>query len=1018
MISMKRLLGLLALLLATVSRAPAVAPPGDLDGDGFVGPDDLAAILACVSGPGMSVGGSCLNGDLDGDDDVDLQDLAIFSNNWLLANCQATATATSREGDGPLYDPFNAVDGLSSTRWSSGFADNQTLMIDYGYQRPINAITIEWEAAYARVYAVRASNDNINWQPLYTTSNGDGGDDVIPTPGLVARYLQVQCIERATMYGSSIWEVRVDSPVRCYVDPRSLNERADELVSAMTLEEKVSLCFGETVMSLRAVPRLGIPALQLADGPLGIRWGTATAFPASIALASSWDVDLARRFGEAIAAEYRNKGRQMWLAPGFNIIRVPQNGRNFEYYSEDPFLAGRLAVATIQAAQAQGIIACAKHYTANNQEQNRFTVNVQVDERTLRELYLPAFEAAVTEGGVRSVMAAYNLVNGAYCTANAHLLTDILKNEWGFEGLVVSDWNAVHATVTPAIAGLDLEMDGSFPTGAFWGNGQLLSAVQSGQVSVANIDDKVRRILRALLSTGIMDAPWISPDEEIVAHRALVREIAAKGAVLLKNDNNVLPLDRNASPTIAVLGPNFSVARTGGGGSSAVTPPYTVSPLEGLQNVGGANVTLNAVEGVPGGGNITAAPASYLTPASGNGPGLYGEYFASRTLSGAPALTRVDGPIDFDWGSGSPGNGIGNDNFSVRWTGQLTVPTTGPWEVGMATDDGFRLYINNSLVIDDWNDHALQLTTTTLNLPANTPVQIRLEYYEAAGSAGAVFVCRQSDVSDAVATAQAADAALVFVGLDASRESEGYDRPSINLTSGEIALINSVAAVQPKTVVVVVAGSQVAFDGWIDNVPAVVQAWYGGQEAGNAIADVLFGDVNPSGRLTMTFVKKWSDHPAYSLYPSGVYSDGLNVGYRYFDTASAAPAFPFGHGLSYTTFAYSNLTLDTSRLASDGVVTANFSVQNTGNRAGSATPQVYVRDEASSLPRPYKELKGFAKVELAPGETKPVSIELNSRAFAFYDATLPGWRVEPGQFQVLVGASAADIRLSATFVHP
>jgi beta-glucosidase len=989
-----------------------------MDGDGIIAQEDLYAFLDCLAGPGVPVSGECAAADLDDDGDVDLQDYGDWSLNWLSADCRITATATSQEGAGPLYHPFNAIDGLSSTRWSSDFVDDQTLSLDFGHRRPVDAITIEWEVAYASAYTVLASIDGEDWTTVFSTTTGDGGVDTITTPGLIARYINIHCQTRATPYGSSIWEVRFESPVRCYADPRPIDERVDELVSMMTLEEKVSLLYGETVFSLRAIPRLRVPALQLADGPLGIRWGTATAFPASIALASTWDLDLADRFGAAIAREFRNKARQVWLGPGFNLIRIPQNGRTFEYFSEDPFLASRLAVSTIRAAQSSGVVACAKHFVANNQEQDRFTVDVQMDERTLRELYLPAFEAAVTEGGVRSVMAAYNRLDGLYCTANERLLTDILKTEWGFDGFVVSDWGAVHETVAPALAGLDLEMDGAVPTGAYWGDGQLLSAVQSQQVSVAAIDDKVRRILRGIVSTGIMDAPWESPDEEIVAHRALVREIAAQGTVLLKNENNVLPLNRDESTTIAVLGPNFSVAQTGGGGSSRVNPYYSVSPLEGLQNVGGPGITFDAVVGVPTSEEFVAAPADWLTPLGGGADGLLGQYFNNRSLSGPPVVTRVDGPVEFYWGGGSPDPAVASDNFSARWAGQLTVPVSGVWDVGMATDDGFRLYVEGELVIDDWRDHALELTTAPLALTAGEPVDITLEYYEAGGEATAVFVCQQSELSEAIDAAAGADAALIFVGLDASHESEGFDRPSIDLTPGEIQLIEAVAAVQPDTVVVIVAGSQVGFDDWMDDVPAIVQAWYGGQEAGNAIADVLFGDVNPSGRLPMTFVRRLEDHPTFGLYPSGVYSDGLAVGYRYFDTAAVAPAYPFGHGLSYTTFSYSDLSIDTSELATEGVVTVSFVVENTGDRAGRETPQVYVRDIAASVTRPYKELKGFAKIDVDAGASVGVSVTLDDRAFAFYDESLPGWRVEPGQFDILVGSSASDIRLTGSFTHP
>jgi len=993
--------------------------PGDFNTDGIVADDDLAAFVACAQGPEIATAGACAVMSLDGDDDLDLGDFAAFSRAWLTADCTIDASASSKEGTGPQYDAFSAIDGLRSTRWSSAFADNQWIQLDFGHLRPLTGLTLHWEAAFASAYSIQVTSAGAGWTTVYSTTSGDGGTDVITFPPLSTRFLRVFCAQRATIWGNSLWEIELHSPVRCQPDPRPIDEQVDEILSAMTLEEKTSFVHGETAMSLRAVPRLKVPALQLADGPLGIRWGTSTAFPAPIAMAATWDVALVKRFGEAIAQEFRNKGRQVWLGPGMNIIRVPQCGRNFEYYSEDPFLAARMAVAAITGAQAHGVVACAKHYACNNQEFERTTVNVQADERTLREIYLPAFEFAVREANVLAVMASYNRINGPYATASQPLLSDILKDEWGFQGFVVSDWGAVHDTEDTALAGLDLEMDGASPTGAYWGNGQLLAAVQGGAVAESAIDDKVRRILRALLFTGIMDAPWDSPDEEIIAHRALVREIAREGIVLLKNEGNLLPLDKNAAQTIAVLGPNHAEARIGGGGSSAVTPYYAVGPLAGLENVAGPQVQFVSALGVPASDDYVPAPASFLTPPGGAGNGLRGEYFSNRLLQGVPAIVRTDATVNFNWGSGSPHASIPANEFSVRWSGTLTVPTTGTWDLGMATDDGFRLWLDGALLIDDWQNHGLQAIRTTLQLVGGEPHELVIEYYEDAGEAAAVLICAQNTALDeAVTAATGADAALIFVGLTSARESEGFDRGSIDLTGSEQALIHAVRAVNPNTVVVIVAGSQVGFEGWVDDVPAVVQAWYGGQEAGNAIADVIFGEINPGGRLPMTFVRRWADHPAYGLYPGGVYSDGLDVGYRYFDHAATPPAFPFGHGLSYTTFEYSDLTIDTALLASNGVVSVSFTVENTGARAGSETAQVYVRDVATSVPRPVKELKGFAKVRLELGSAKSVTVELGPRAFAYYDVASSDWRIEPGTFEILVGSSSQNIRLSGSFVHP
>lgn len=1012
-------LTVMVLLAVLPSLAAGFGVPGDYNGDGAVGDSDLQALAACLAGPVGVVLPGCAALSLDGDADVDLHDFAMFARVWLANDCTIRATASSAEST-PMFDAFNAVDGLHSTRWSSAFADNQWIQLDFGHPRHLSGVTLHWEGAYASAYSVVVSDDAADWTIVYSTTSGDGGVDAIALPSVQARYLRIFCAQRATEWGNSLWEIDVDSPDHCYQDPRDAETRVNALLAEMTLEEKIALLYGETAMSLRAVPRLGIPALQLADGPLGIRWGKATAFPAPIAMAASWDPELVGRFGAAIGREYRNKGRQVWLAPGMNILRIPQCGRNFEYYSEDPYLASRMAVAAVAGAQGEGIVACVKHYACNNQEHERTTVNVQVDERTLREIYLPAFEAAVREAGAWAVMAAYNKVNGSYCTANSHLLTDILKDDWGFPGFVVSDWGAVHEVVGPALAGMDLEMDGAAPTGAYWGNGALLAAVQAGSVSTSLIDDKARRILRALAHTGLLDSGWDSPDREMTEHIPLVRELAREGIVLLKNDGNRLPLDKNALQALAVLGPRYAAAGVGGGGSSVVTPYYSVSPLQGLQNAVGPNVTILDAPGVPDDGEYAAAPTSYLTPAVGIGSGLTGEYFNNTTLSGSPVVARVDPTVDFNWGAGSPHPSVNPDHFSVRWSGTLRVPSSGAWSLGMATDDGFRLYLDGALLIDNWQPHALQLRTTSVQLTADTPHNLVLEYFEATGQATAIFVCRQNEnLSAAVAAAQSADAALVFVGLDATRESEGFDRPSIDLTAEEVELIRAVAAVNPSTIVVIVAGSQVGFDPWLDEVPVVLQAWYGGQEAGNAIADVIFGDKNPSAKLPMSFVRCWEDHPAHGLYPGGNYTDGLYVGYRHFDQPGAAePAFPFGFGLSYTTFAYSDLAVDTSSLPVDGSVRVDFTVRNTGARAGAEIAQVYVRDVASSVARPVKELKGFAKTMLSPGQQAAVSVTLNRRAFAFYDTASADWVVEPGAFEILVGASSRDVRLAQSIQIP
>ncbi len=932
--------------------------------------------------------------------------------------CDAALTASDVLGDSPQYQPAAAADANFYTRWRSrqGAA---WLQVDLGGRHYGEGLDIYWDLSeYAPSYQVLVSADARQWETVHSTSSGHGGfPESVRFGARPFRYLRIES-QWAGSSPISVWELRLVPDDPCST-ASWVEAQVERLLAAMTLEEKCSFVYGETPMSLRAIPRLGIPALLLADGPLGLRWDQATAFPAAIALAASWDVELAARFGTAIGREWRNKGRHMWLGPGMNILRVPQNGRNFEYYSEDPWLASRMAAASVRAAQAEGIIATPKHYAANNQEYERYSIDIRVAERALREIYLQPFRAAVTEGGAWSVMAAYNRVNGAHCTENAWLLQQVLKGEWGFQGFVVSDWGASHSTVGTANRGLDLEMDGANPVGVWWGQGKLLAAVRSGQVAEAAVDDKVRRILRAMLSSGVLRNPQPAPNLQMTEHWALAREIAQEGSVLLKNEGGLLPLDPNTSQTIALIGPNLAVARTGGGGSSQVTPYRAVSPQEGIRQAVGPDVTLLEVSGAYLGGNtIPAVDPSYLWHSTASLQGrIRGEYFNNMYLQGVPALVRHDSSLDFNWGAGSPQPGVINaDRFSVRWTGRLRVPVTGNYLLGTVSDDGVRVYLDGSLIIDNWTDHPAQLNQTERRLEADRFYNLEIRYYENGGDAVLRFGCLGNDLLEAaLSAASAADTAVLFVGLSAELEGEGFDRPSIDLPPPQVELIQQVAAVNPRTAVVVIAGSQVGLETWIDRVPAVLYAWYPGQEGGHAIADILFGRVDPGGRLPMTFVRRWEDHPASRLYPGGDYADGIYVGYRYFDTFGVEPLFPFGHGLSYTAFSYGGLDIDASGWEGEGRVKVALEVKNVGGRPGSEVVQLYVRDPECTVERPAKELKRFAKVRLAPGESRRVEFELDRDALAFWDPALAAWHVEPGRFEVLIGASSRDIRLEGGF---
>ena len=657
------------------------------------------------------------------------------------------------------------------------------------------------------------------------------------------------------------------------------------IIASMTLDEKAALCTGATSWMTTPVERLGVPEMMVSDGPHGVRREPdrrsiaqpslpATCFPTASCSASTWDVDLVRQMGEMLAEECIALHVDVVLGPGANMKRSPLCGRNFEYFSEDPYLAGELAVNFINGVQSKGVGTSLKHYAANNQEFQRFSMSSEVDERTLREIYLPAFEKAVKEAQPWTVMCSYNKVNGVFASEHHTLLTETLKEEWGFEGLVVSDWGAVRDRVAALRGGLDLEMPGPQDRRVK----AVVKAVRSGDLAEATLDVSVRRILRIVFKAR--ETPK-GAAFDLDAHHNLARQIAAEGMVLLKNDplseqGCLLPLQGHRK--IAVIGRSAQHAHFQGGGSSHINPTRVDVPFEELQSRA-KDAELTYAEGYP-------------------------------------------------------------------------------------ADDSFR----------------------------------------------------QDLVDQAVELALAADVALLYIALPA--ETEGHDRTDLDLTAQQVALIQAVAQAQPKTVVVLNNGAPVAMDAWIDAVPAVLEGWMMGQAGGGAIADILFGQVNPSGKLAETFPRKLSDTPAHLNWPGGAgqvrYGEGLFIGYRYYDAKEMPVLFPFGHGLSYTTFTYSNPEASATTFRDVDGLTVTVDVTNTGDRAGKEIVQVYVHDRASGLVRPEKELKGFAKVALQPGETKSVAIELDFRAFAYYHTQYKQWITEDGDFDILIASSAADIRHTLT----
>ena len=796
----------------------------------------------------------------------------------------------------------------------------------------------------------------------------------------------------------------------------ALENRVNDLFTRLTNDEKLDILTG-TAFTTRPITRLGIRPMAMADAGQGVRGGMpstegpATAFPSGVAMAATWDPELVGRIGKAIGEEALNKGTgvQVLLGPAINIHRSPLGGRNGEYFSEDPFLASRLAVGYIQGMQSTGCAACAKHFAANNEEVDRDYVDVKVSERALREIYLPAFEAAVKEGHVWTVMSSYNMVNGYHASANHYLLTDILKTGWGFDGLVMSDWGGVHETVGAVNAGNDLEMPGP----GFLAKSEVEKAVRRGRISQATIDNNVRRILRTVIRVGLLDAPH-SPDHSMVnsdAHKHLALEAATKGIVLLKNEQHILPLDKGAIKSIAIIGQPANDIQVGANGSPIVTPFYKVQPLDAIKKEVGSSAVIRYV---PASNNGEPIPANAFSQPDG-GAGLRAEYFDNRTLSGAPKVTRIDSQIQFNWLTG-PVEGIGHEGFSVRWTGKLTAPSPGTYTLALSADDGCRMFIDGKMVIDHWVESQETPISVALDLKAGETHDIQVEYFQAGGEAVAKLNWLRpgkNRFAQAEEAAKSSDIAIVFVGT-MGQEGEGGDRPSMDLPGGQDGLIKAVTAANKRTIVVLNTGTPVTMTNWLKDVPGLIETWFPGQEGGAALASVIFGKTNPSGKLPDTFAFRREDYPDFGNFPGTKgtvnYAEGIYVGYRHFDKKQVAPLFPFGHGLSYTTFQYGSVKV--TGPDKGGNFTASLNVTNTGNRSGEEVVQLYVRDLAPKIDRPVQELRAFQKVTIQPGKTKSVTLHLTPRSFAYCDVPRKQWRSDAGTYEINVGSSSRDIRQS------
>jgi beta-glucosidase len=832
----------------------------------------------------------------------------------------------------------------------------------------------------------------------------------------------------ALALGFAVSTARADDAPAIYKDKsQPVEARVEDLLKRLTPEEKIDMLSGINGFDVRPIERLGVPLLHMSDGPCGTRNdGPTTAYPSPVALAASWDVDLAKRFGTSIGRDARARGVHFLLAPAVNIYRVPQNGRNFEYLGEDPYLAAHIVAPIIQGVQSQGVAATVKHFAANNQEFERMTISSEVDLRTLNEIYLPAFKAAVQEGHVWAAMCAYNRLNGEFCSANQWLLTDTLKKSWGFTGVMMSDWGAVHDTLGPINAGLDLEM----PSGKYINRETVQPLLDSGKVTWATLDDKCRRILRVAFTMGAFERP--QKDESIPlddpTSDATALQVAREGIVLLKNENHTLPLDRAKIKTIAVVGPNADPAITGGGGSSYTHPTRPVSVFEGIKRVGWALPTNSKEVGdahPTGNENPKILHVSTgiekkrdeLIKASNFGEGLSGEFFKGRNLEGEPVVKRTDTKLDFDW-SKNPPEGMPRENYSARWTGKINVEKAGTYLFVLESDDGSRAFLDGKEIINLWSNHRAQLREKTVNLTPGAH-DVRVEYYQSGKDASLRFGWGVEPPlldDDAKKQLASADAVVLCAGFSPETEGEGSDR-TFALPYPQAELIQAVAAINPHTTLVLNAGGNVESNSFRDKVPAIVQAWYPGQAGGTALAEILFGDVNPSGKLPATFEKRFEDNAAFGQvsYPGEAgqvnYHEGIFVGYRHFDRDNIEPSYCFGHGLSYTTFKYSNLQLHPIEGTNGASFEASVDITNTGHLAGAEVAQLYVRQLQCSVPRPVRELKGFARVDLKAGDTKTVKIILNRDAFSYFSMSANGWVVDPGEFEIAVGGSSRDLPL-------
>jgi beta-glucosidase len=810
----------------------------------------------------------------------------------------------------------------------------------------------------------------------------------------------------------------------------TVEQNVENLLAKLTIEEKVSLVHASGKFHINAIERVGIPEMWLSDGPHGVRhqinrddWNSAgwtddhsTYLPHLTSVAASWDPAIAALHGQVLGAEARERKKDFILGPGVNLARLPLYGRNFEYMGEDPILAAKLVVPQIKAIQANDVAATVKHYALNTQELNRTGVNAKPDERTLREVYLPAFEASVKEANVWGMMGSYNQYYGTNANQSEHLVMDILKGEWGYQGVLLTDWNVDINTHDAAMYGLDLEMGTDVASyDDYFLAKPLLAQIKAGNIPVSVLDDKVRRILRVQYSIGMYDEKRLPGERNTKEHQLAARKIAAEGVVLLKNEkvgeNRVLPLVQQKIRNILVLGPNADKKHGTGGGSSEVKSLYEITPLAGLKAQLGDDVKIT----------VMRARSSVLSP-------IASDYVASRHWTGTPAWNisyykdqARKTLISESWIVDSTFKSNKSDTEYITMKGDIKSLKSGVHTLNVSAEGSFTLKVDGESVINSL-DNDNKVTSYGINLKAEQHYAFEIRYdgkseftlgWDAPGN---LFV----EEAEYITAAKAADAVIYFGGLSHGDDRESIDRPDMRLPNSQDEIISKLLSANKKTIVFLVAGSAVEMP-WAEQANAIVWGWYGGMEAGHAFADVLFGEVNPSGKMPITLPAKLEHTAPIALNDynakESLYSEGVFIGYRWFEQQNIKPTFAFGHGLSYTQFDVSNIQLSSKSITGNDKITVTAQVKNIGDVAGAEVVQLYLHDKKASVERPIKELKGFDKVFLQPGETQQISIELSTRDLSFWDVNTNNWLAESGEFEVLLGTSLDSIRLKSIFSY-